>query len=85
MLNGLELDIYIASQNIAIEMDGYVWHKDTQRDAHKDRLCNELGITLYRVRDKGCDNSDVLDMSKVVVMDSYKISDIESMLCRLFS
>ena len=49
---GYELDIYIPSRRIAIEYDGYLWHKDSnQKDLEKNRKCLEDGIHLYRVRE----------------------------------
>ena len=51
---GFEMDIYIPSQNVAIEFDGVRYHKDIaalSKDNNKDKLCEKNGITLYRLRD----------------------------------
>ena len=49
---GYELDIYIPSRKIAIEYDGYLWHKDkTKQDLIKNNKCVKDGIKLYRVRE----------------------------------
>lgn len=49
---GYELDIYIPSQKIAIEYDGYFWHRDKiQEDLEKNRKCKKDGIKLYRIRE----------------------------------
>ena len=49
---GYELDIYIPSKRIAIEYDGYFWHKDkTAEDIEKNKKCKKEGITLYRIRE----------------------------------
>ena len=49
---GYELDIYIPSQKIAIEYDGYYWHRNkTKKDLDKNAKCNRDGITLYRIRE----------------------------------
>ncbi|MBO5869800.1 MAG: zinc-ribbon domain-containing protein [Clostridia bacterium] len=49
---GYELDIYIPSKNVAIEYDGYFWHKNkTQEDLEKNRKCKRDGIILYRIRE----------------------------------
>ena len=49
---GYELDVYIPSLNIAIEYDGYYWHKGkTKKDLEKNRKCLENGIILYRIRE----------------------------------
>ena len=49
---GYELDIYIPSKKIAIEYDGYLWHKNkTKKDLEKNRMCEIDGIKLYRMRE----------------------------------
>ena len=50
--NGYELDIYIPTKKIAIEYDGYYWHKNkTKKDLDKNAKCKKDGITLYRIRE----------------------------------
>ena len=49
---GYELDIFIPSKNIAIEYDGYLWHKNrTKQDLEKNQKCLNDGIKLYRIRE----------------------------------
>ena len=49
---GYELDIYIPSKRIAIEYDGYLWHKSrTKQDLAKNYRCVKEGIKLYRIRE----------------------------------
>ena len=49
---GYELDIYIPSRKIAIEYDGYFWHKNkTDKDLEKNQKCLQDGIKLYRIRE----------------------------------
>ena len=49
---GYELDIYIPSKNIAIEYDGYYWHKNkVKKDLEKNLKCKKDGIKLYRIRE----------------------------------
>ena len=49
---GFELDIFIPSKNVAVEYDGYYWHKNkTQQDLNKNQLCAQRGIKLYRIRE----------------------------------
>ena len=49
---GYELDIFIPSKNIAIEYDGYFWHKNkTKKDLEKNKKCEKDGIKLYRIRE----------------------------------
>lgn len=48
----LELDVYIPGVG-AIECDGDNWHsykENIERDARKNRECNELGIKLLRIK-----------------------------------
>ena len=49
---GYELDVFIPSRKIAIEYDGYRWHKNKmQQDLIKNSRCVEDGIRLYRIRE----------------------------------
>ena len=49
---GYELDIYIPSLKIAIEYDGYYWHKNRMRkDIEKNYKCKKDGIKIYRLRE----------------------------------
>lgn len=51
-IGGIECDIFLPHHKVAIEIDGFPWHKD--REDHdiikKDFLLNQ-GITLFRMRD----------------------------------
>ena len=58
-----EVDIFIPSYNIAIEVNGLYWHRDREdgkysRDYHlnKTRYCNEQGIKLLHFYDTEIDN-----------------------------
>ena len=53
-LNKSELDVYIPSLKVGIEYDGSRWHKNSKKDLLKDELCDNLGIFLIRIREKGC-------------------------------
>lgn len=49
---GYELDIYIPSKKVAIEYDGYFWHKNkATKELEKNLKCKKDGIKLYRIRD----------------------------------
>ena len=49
-----ELDIYVPSYKIAIEYDGFTYHKDKYaKDFEKNVLCKNNNIFLIRVREKG--------------------------------
>ena len=46
------MDIYIPSKKVAIEYDGYFWHKNkTEIDLEKNIKCKKDGIKLYRIRE----------------------------------
>ena len=47
----IEFDIYIPLLNLAIEYDGFYYHKDKlERDNLKDEFCKKHGIRLIRLR-----------------------------------
>ncbi len=51
-VHGFEVDFYWPLQRFAVEVDGYAWHTNKTnftRDRRKDRVLNDLGITLTRV------------------------------------
>ncbi|MBE7057177.1 MAG: hypothetical protein E7388_07065 [Ruminococcaceae bacterium] len=49
---GYELDVFIPSKKVAIEYDGYLWHKNrTKQDLDKNLKCLNDGIKLYRIRE----------------------------------
>lgn len=65
-----ELDIYIPALNIGIEYDGRVWHKNAiEREMKKYQKCQELGITLIRVREA------IFEENLSAICDSYVRSD----------
>lgn len=54
VIHPYELDIYIPSKNLAIEVNGNFWHselvgKDKDYHINKTRLCNEKGIKLVHI------------------------------------
>lgn len=51
-LDDLEVDLYWPVEKIAIEIDGYPWHRDTEaRDRRKSRALARKGIRFFRLRD----------------------------------
>ena len=51
-IRGYELDVYIPSKKVAIEYDGYLWHKNkTKQDLRKNYNCVKDRIKLYRIRE----------------------------------
>jgi hypothetical protein len=55
ILNNLELDLYIPSKNLAIEVNGLYWHGEVNGNKHrlyhinKTKLCNEKNIRLIHI------------------------------------
>ena len=55
-IDGTEFDIYSPSCKIAIEYDGWAWHKDKEKiekDNKKDIFCRNNKIKLIRIREEG--------------------------------
>lgn len=52
----MSIDLYIPSQQIAIEYDGGLFHQDTKRDIRKENWLLEKtpNITLIRIREPDC-------------------------------
>ena len=86
--NGYELDIFIPALNIAIEYDGYFWHKNkSKKDLAKNLRCKKDGIILYRIReclpnlkDSSIDfiiEDTVTDLQDVIKRILYDILEIQ--------
>lgn len=66
----LECDIFISSLNLAIEYDGYKYHRDKKvQDEMKNKELKKRGIKLIRIREKGLPilesfNSVVIEIEK---------------------
>jgi len=49
----VEVDVFLEKFKVAIEFDGYRWHKDRfKADLNKNRLIEDHGLTLVRIREK---------------------------------
>ena len=77
---GYELDIYIPSQKVAIEYDGYFWHQNkTKQDLIKNHKCVNDGIKLYRIREElPCLNDSSIDY--IVQRNQENLSKILELL-----
>ncbi len=80
---GKELDIYIPSQRLAFEYDGNKWHQNIGRDLEKNSLCKKEGITLYRIREKGC---PILNDNKaeIITVENESESEVIKALKKIF-
>ena len=82
--HGYELDVYIPSLKIAIEYDGYYWHKDkVPLDLEKNRKCKNDGIKLYRIREglSSLNDSSIDYVTQRNQKDFPKI--LEEILCEI--
>jgi hypothetical protein len=68
-----ELDIYIPSFNIAVEIDGWYWHQNIHNsDVAKNIKAKEMGIELIRVRERPLPLISELDISYDYKDDHFK-------------
>ena len=76
----MEIDIFIPNINLGIEYDGSVWHKNKNKDIKKNKLCEENGIKLIRIREPQLpklSNNDIL-------LESYSRDCLKKGLLQLF-
>lgn len=72
-----ELDIWIPSKNIAIEVNGLFWHssgKESNRHKNKFLMCREKGITLLQFTDY--DIRTRFDMVESIILQTLGITPI---------
>ena len=79
------LDIYIPSMKVAIEYDGQQWHKKIERDLEKDRMCEEQGIVLYRIREPKLESLNSTSLEIRVPELSNSLGYLNSVIRELFS
>jgi hypothetical protein len=79
ILNGKELDIYIPSHNIAIEMNGLYWHSEIYLDKNyhinKTNLCKENGINLIHIWED--DWKFKRDIIKSIILNRLNLIEIK--------
>lgn len=79
LLKGKELDIYIPSKKVAIEINGLVWHCSKFKPDYKIQLskktdlCNELGIRLIHFYDD--EVREKLPIVKSIIKSSIGVYD----------
>ena len=79
-----EIDVFLCRNNekIGIEYDGYYAHKDKRKkDISKNRMCEKMGVKLYRIREKPLFvlNSTSIDLS----CDAYKYNEYSNLIKQL--
>ena len=72
-----ELDFYNPGHRVAIEVDGDIHEidKNIERDLIKNQLCDELGITLYRIRAPKLTSLPKHNCHNIMLDKQKKISD----------
>lgn len=71
IIRPLELDIFIPSHNLAIEVNGLYWHseitgnKKKEYHANKKKLCSEAGVTLVQFWDIELENKFDICLSMI--------------------
>lgn len=69
ILDGLELDIYVPSKKLAIEVDGVYFHSSKFKDKYyhynKHEECKKLGINLVRLLDYEIEEKEDLVLSMI--------------------
>ena len=84
VLDGKELDIYIPSINTAIEYDGERYHNNTKKDEKKNKMCAELGITLYRIREPLCPILTDKSSINIQLLKRNNVKELERVIFCLF-
>ena len=83
-MNGKEIDIYIPELNIGIEYDGSWAHKNVDKDKNKDKLCESVGVPLYRVRAKQCPTLKANKNTTIIYCDEHNENSFIEALQKLF-
>ena len=86
----MELDIYIPSQQCAVEYDGAQWHRTNEehlRELKKYQFCKEHDITLYRIKEtpkqKWLDTADKIYYVKKVKRKDFV--ELEKIITNIIS
>ncbi len=78
-LFGEEVDIYIPSLKIGIEVDGYHWHKNkSDYDLNKNKKLGEHDIKIIRIREKGL--LKIVEQDIILTKRAISIEDIKKSL-----
>lgn len=87
-----EVDIYLPQVNVAIEYDGFFWHKEKSKyEKEKNQACIDNDIFLIRIREKGlrktgvkkgveilCGDTDEEIMPEIITKIFYELNKIDS-------
>lgn len=88
--NGLELDVYVPSMNVAFEYNGTYWHsleivKDKYYHLNKTQKCAELGIRLIHIWDYEWlfETEKVKMLIKTILLSKTKVSARKCTIARI--
>ena len=99
LIQPLELDVYVPSKRIAIEVDGLYWHKDTNNnkiDYHlnKTEQCEKHGVQLIHIFENEWEHKQEIVKSKlkalfniydyVIYARKCVVKEIDSSICKPF-
>lgn len=63
-VGGIEADILIPDIRVVVEVDGVYWHRDrADKDGEKSKRLQDLGFTVYRIREHGLPMLSARDVS----------------------
>jgi len=88
ILSGQEIDFYIASMNIAIELNGNYWHSEIAGKKYKNyhiyktKRCEEAGIQLIHIfEDEWLHKQDIIKNKLIYLLCPAKVSKIYARKC----
>jgi len=84
--NGLEIDVFLPSLNVAIEYDGKTFHEkesNTERDRRKMKLLKENDIITIKVREKGLLSND-RNVDKTIIHEYPSLDHLTKCIKEVF-
>lgn len=82
-LRAMEIDVFLPQFKLGVEYDGRAWHKSVKRDIVKDDVCAKNGITLIRIREKGCQDYHSGSIKKYI--EPYDMKKLNAAILYVFS
>lgn len=71
--NKIELDIYSEKYKIALEYNGYFWHKHKkENDILKQKLCETNGILFILIKENSLNELKTIDQSIIEIKKQFK-------------
>ena len=77
MIDGYKFDIYVPEINLAIEVDGFYWHKSKfEFDLKKSNAAIKHGVGVVRVREDGLEMTSKNDLVFSQKMNDFCVVDL---------